>query len=257
MKIVTVPCSFDNYGYLVICEETGEAAVVDPGEFYPISKEIEREGVQLRALYCTHHHADHIGGLEDLLGEFPGLPVYGHESDKRRIPGMNRSLTDGSTIRVGNIAGQVIHTPGHTSGSVCYLFEDALFTGDTLFSSGCGRLFEGSPTQMFDALNKKIKILSPRTKVYFGHEYTVHNLKFAGFVEPDNESVRNRLELTVAKREKGLLTTPSTLEIECATNPFLRCAEKGVIDSVAEKFVGEALDPLAIFTALRRLRDNF
>lgn len=257
MKIVTVPCSFDNYGYLVICEETGEAAVVDPAEFYPVSREIERAGVQLRAVYCTHHHADHIGGLEDLLGEFPGLRVYGHERDKRRIPGMNSSLADGSKIHVGNIEGRVMHTPGHTIGSVCYLFDDALFTGDTLFSSGCGRLFEGSPTQMYDALNRRIKSLPPQTRVYFGHEYTVHNLKFAGFVEPDNELVRDRFASTVAKREKGLLTTPSTLEIECATNPFLRCAEKGIIHSVAEKFVGEALDPLAIFTALRRLRDTF
>lgn len=257
MKIVVLPCSFDNYGYLIICEETGDAAVVDPAEYYPLSREIERAGVHLQAIYCTHHHADHIGGLEDLLGEFPGLPVYGHESDKRRIPGMNRSLTDGSKIRVGNIEGRVMHTPGHTTGSLCYLVEDALFTGDTLFGAGCGRLFEGSPKQMYDALNFRIKPLPPQTKVYFGHEYTVHNLKFASFVESNNESVSKRLGLTAAQRGKGLLTTPSTLKVECETNPFLRCEEKGVIGSMAEKIIGEVLDPVSVFTALRRLKDNF
>ncbi len=257
MKIVSVPCSFDNYGYLIICEDTGDAAIVDPAEFYPISCEIERTGVNLRAIYCTHHHADHIGGLADLLGEFPRLSVYGHEGDKRRIPGMNRSLADGSTIRVGNIKGRVLHTPGHTTGSLCYLFDDALFSGDTLFGAGCGRLFEGSPKQMYDALNVKIKALPLQTNVYFGHEYTAQNLKFARFVEPGNDAVSKRLELTVTQRGKGLLTTPSTIQVECETNPFLRCEEPGVVRSVDEKLIGEALDPVSVFTALRRLKDSF
>ncbi|WP_167496340.1 hydroxyacylglutathione hydrolase [Desulfopila sp. IMCC35006] len=257
MQIVSIPCSFDNYSYLIICEETGAAAIIDPAEYYPVSQAIERLGVRLQAVYCTHHHADHIGGLEDLRDEFPGLPVYGHESDKRRIPGMNSLLTDGSNIHVGDIAGQVLHTPGHTTGSLCYLLEDALFTGDTLFGSGCGRLFEGSPKQMYEALNKRIKSLPAETKVYFGHEYTVHNLKFAAFVEPENQAVGKRLAQIIALREKGQPTTPSTLQIEGHTNPFLRCAEKNIIDSVAAKCIGEALDPLSIFTALRRLRDSF
>lgn len=257
MKIVAIPCSFDNYSYLIICEETGEAAVVDPAEFYPLSLEIEKTGVRLQAIYCTHHHADHIGGLENLLEEYPGVAVYGHESDKRRIPGMNHSLTDGSKIYIGNIVGQVMHTPGHTVGSLCYLLEDALFTGDTLFGGGCGRLFEGSPKQMYDALNGRIKTLPGQTKVYFGHEYTLQNLKFAEFVEPGNEAVTRRLQQTTVQRDRGQLTTPSNLELECQTNPFLRCAKEGVVRTVAEKFIGEAGDPLAVFTALRRLKDSF
>ncbi|GAB6191020.1 hydroxyacylglutathione hydrolase [Desulfocastanea catecholica] len=257
MKIVAIPCSFDNYSYLILCEETGEAAIVDPAEFYPLSREIEKTGVRLQAIYCTHHHADHIGGLEDLLGEFPGIAVYGHESDKRRIPGMNHSLTDGSKISIGTVTGQVMHTPGHTSGSLCYLVEDALFTGDTLFGGGCGRLFEGSPKQMYDALNGRIKPLPGQTKIYFGHEYTLQNLKFAHFVEPGNEAVARRLRQTTVQRDQGQLTTPSNLELERHTNPFLRCAEEGLVRTVAEKCIGEAGDPLAIFTALRRLKDSF
>ena len=257
MKIITIPCSFDNYSYLIICEETGEAAVVDPAEYYPVSQEIQRAGVRLMAVYCTHHHADHVGGLADLRAEFAGLEIYGHESDSRRIPGMNRPLTDGSKIRIGKISGQVLHTPGHTLGGICYLIEDVLFTGDTLFGSGCGRLFEGSPKQMYDVLYNKIKPLPQPTKIYFGHEYTVHNLKFASFVEPDNQAVVSRLQQATQKREKGQLTTPSTLQLECATNPFLRCAEPGIVKTVREKGMEEALDPLSIFTALRRLRDSF
>ncbi|MGB3209165.1 MAG: hydroxyacylglutathione hydrolase [Desulforhopalus sp.] len=257
MKIVSVPCSFDNYAYLLICEETGAAAIVDPAEFYPVFCEIERSGVRLEAIFCTHHHADHIGGLEDMLGEFPQLSVYGHEGDIHRIPGMNRSLTDGEMIGFGNIEGRVMHTPGHTTGSICYLIEDALFTGDTLFSGGCGRLFEGSPQQMYDALNVRIKSLPPETKVYFGHEYTASNLKFASFVEPDNQSVKKRLEQVAVLREKGEPTSPSSISIECETNPFLRCQEKGILRSVAEKFIGEKLDPISVFSALRQCKDNF
>lgn len=257
MKIVTLPCSFDNYAYLVICEETGEAAIVDPAEFYPLFCEIESSGVRLKSIYCTHHHADHIGGLEDLLGEFPGLNVYGHESDKRRIRGMNCLLTDGDTFQIGNIEGRVMHTPGHTSGSLCYLAQDCLFTGDTLFGAGCGRLFEGTPTQMYHGLNTRIKSLPPETRMYFGHEYTAHNLKFANFVEPGNQKVTRRLEQVTRQREKEEVTTPSTLAIECDTNPFLRCEEDGVVKMVGEKFVGENLDPISVFAALRRLKDSF
>ena len=257
MKIVTLPCSFDNYAYLVICEETGVAAVIDPAEYYPVSCAVASEGVKLQVVCCTHHHADHIGGLEDLLEEFPGLDVYGHEKDRRRIRGLNVPLAGGSSVRFGQLKGQVLYTPGHTAGSICYLFGEHLFTGDTLFGAGCGRLFEGSPKQMYDALNGIVDDLPSSTRVHFGHEYTAHNLKFAQFVEPGNEAITARLDLVKGQRAKGQPTSPSTLATEKATNPFLRCAEKEVIATVAEKFFGEDLDPLSIFTALRRLKDAF
>ncbi len=257
MKIVTLPCSFDNYSYLIICEETGTAAVIDPAEYYPISCAVAAAGVVLRAVYCTHHHADHIGGLDDLREEFPGLDIFGHEGDRRRIHGFNSPLAGGSTVRIGNIEGQVLHTPGHTSGSICYLFGEELFTGDTLFGAGCGRLFEGSPKQMHDALTGLVETLPPATRVYFGHEYTAHNLKFARFVEPGNKAVATRQELVDRQRANGQATTPSTLATEVATNPFLRCREKEIVGTVAEKIFGEDLDPLSVFTALRRLKDVF
>ncbi len=258
MKIITIPCSFDNYAYLLICEETGDAAIVDPAEYYPIYSEIERSGVRLQSIYCTHHHADHIGGLDEMLSEFPDVSVYGHESDKQRIRRMNRSLAEGEQIQIGKILGKVMHTPGHTSGSLCFMIEDALFTGDTLFSGGCGRLFEGTPKQMYDALNCRIKLLPSETKVYFGHEYTLQNLKFARFIEPGNGAVNERLNQLLNHSGSALLpTTPSTIQIECETNPFLRCEEEGVVRSIAEKFAGEALDAVSVFTALRRLKNSF
>ena len=257
MKIISLPCSFDNYSYLLICEETGIAAVVDPAEYYPISCAVADAGVSLRAILCTHHHADHIGGLDDLLEEFSGVDVYGHAGDKRRIHGLNSPVAEGATVQIGRNMGRVLYTPGHTAGSICYLFGEELFTGDTLFGAGCGRLFEGTPKQMHDALDTIAHSLPPATRIHFGHEYTAHNLKFAHFVEPGNAAVAARQELVDRQRTAGQPTTPSTLADEAATNPFLRCREQGIVDTVAQRFFGEDLDPLSVFTALRRLRDVF
>lgn len=256
MKVIALPCSFDNYAYLIICEETSTAAVVDPAEYYPVYCALEEHGVRLVKVLCTHHHADHIGGLEDLATEINGLEIYGHYKDRKRITRLTTAANDGDRVVFGNLSGEMLHTPGHTSGSSCYLFGDQLFTGDTLFGAGCGRLFEGSPAQMFASLNR-LRDLPPETTVWFGHEYTAHNLKFAQFVDPGNEAVVKRMSAVSTRRDHGAPTTPSTLRLECATNPFLRCEKEGIRNSVAAKFFGEPLDPLSVFTALRKLKDSY
>jgi hydroxyacylglutathione hydrolase len=257
MKVIIIPNSFDNYAYLIICEKSGEAAVLDPGEFYPVYRELEKHEIRLRSVYCTHHHGDHIGGLGELRDKFDGLTICGSAEDAGRIPGMNRSLTEKSEVCVGEIAGQVLTTPGHTKGSICYSFNGHLFTGDTLFGGGCGRLFEGTPLQMYESLNVKIKKLPMETKIYFGHEYTAQNLKFARFVEPDNMEIETRLKEISSKQSSSQITTPSSMQLECATNPFLRCGEEGVIKKAVEKFQVDPLDLLAVFTAIRRMKDKY
>ena len=257
MKVITIPYSFDNYAYLIICEKTGDAAVVDPGEYYPVYRELKKHEIQLKAVFCTHHHGDHIGGLRELCDEFDGIAIYGSAEDSGRIPGMNFPLTEKSTVSIGEITGQVLATPGHTRGSICYSFKDHLFTGDTLFGGGCGRLFEGTALDMYESLNGKLRKLPKETKVYFGHEYTSQNLKFARFVEPGNIAIAQRLAEIDNKQGTPLMTTPSTMQLECATNPFLRCEEEGVAQKAAEQSHVDPLDPLAVFTVIRKMKDSF
>lgn len=257
MKISILPCSFDNYSYLVVCEQTGLAAVVDPTEAYPVLREAGQGGVELTAVLCTHHHGDHIGGLEDLLAELPDLEVYGHSSDQDRIPEITHPLADGTSLAVGELAVEVMHTPGHTDGSLVYVVGDNLFTGDTLFGAGCGRLFEGTAEQMQASLNRIVSNRSPEAKLYFGHEYTLHNLRFAREVEPENEAVARRLADVTAQRAEGMASCPSTLGEELATNPFLRCSSQ-VLSARLQQLTGvRSGSAVEVFAALRLLRNNF
>ncbi len=245
MKVITVPCSFDNYAYILLCEVTGKAAVIDPSEAYPVIMAAEKAGGELVAVLCTHHHADHVGDLEYLLEEIPAIEVCCHESDEMRIHGANRLLDNGDRFSLGNLEVTVYHTPGHTSGSVVYQVDDALFTGDTLFGAGCGRLFEGTPQEMYGSLNR-LKELPEICKIYFGHEYTQQNLTFAMSVEPDNEAIQARFQ-DLEKMEGIVCSTPSTLELEIATNPFMRC----------DQFILPGCNsPLEVFTRLRKLKDK-
>ncbi|MBB5020970.1 hydroxyacylglutathione hydrolase [Desulfurispira natronophila] len=256
MNVVTLPCLNDNYTYLICCPETNQAAAVDPGDSSVVLPEVKKRGLQLTTILCTHHHADHIGGLDVILSACNHVEVCGHVSDSGRIPGQNRFLKDSDALQVGSLRGKVIHTPGHTSGCVVYHFNDAVFTGDTLFSGGCGRLFEGSALQMHYSLNIKLSQLPDNTSVYFGHEYTANNLRYALEIDPSNVQLQH-YDSQVKNNKTS--TTPSTMRRERAINPFLRCHEESLKELVALKLhkPKQFCTPEEVFAVIREGKDNF
>jgi hydroxyacylglutathione hydrolase len=255
MKIHQIPLLRDNYGYLVVCEKTNRAAIIDPSEAGPVLRRVNEQKVDLLAILNTHHHRDHTGGNEGLLAE-RRLEVFGHKSDRERIPGLTRTVDDGDEIQIGELVGEVLFIPGHTTGHVAYLFDDALFCGDTLFTAGCGRLFEGTPQQMHASLSKLMG-LREETKIYCGHEYTENNLRFALTVEPKNPKLASRYERVQAQRARGMPTVPGVLEEEKQTNPFLRWDSREIQETLRTKAPDQPRDPVAIFASLRKLKDAF
>jgi hydroxyacylglutathione hydrolase len=211
MRVISVPVLKDNFSYLII--EGGYAAVVDPGECPPVESALQKEGVTLGAIWLTHHHWDHVGGVDGLAK--PGVEVIAHESDASRAPKVTRTVKDGDTVDLGSLKATIIHNPGHTLGAISYLIDGCVFTGDTLFGGGCGRVFEGTMEMMHASL-QRLAALPTDTRVYFGHEYTASNLEFAAHVEPDNVEVATRARALPSP------STPSTIALERATNPFLR-----------------------------------
>ncbi len=257
MEVIPIPCLKDNYAYLLICPDTREAAVVDPSEADPVRDAIRQHQVKLVAIFNTHHHWDHVGGNEALFAEFPELRVYGHASDQGRIPQQTEFLEEGGTVTFGNQSGTITHNPGHTTGAISYIIGDSVFTGDTLFAGGCGRLFEGTPEQMHRSLNKQIGSLPDSTRVWFGHEYTARNLEFALQVEPGNTTVRRKLAEVHTLRNAGRYTTPSTLRSERETNPFMRCSSPEIRERVLQEDPGNDLSEVAVLRVLRSLKDQF
>jgi hydroxyacylglutathione hydrolase len=255
MKIVQIPLLRDNYGYLIICPKTNTAAIVDPSEAAPVERRVEQEKGTLTAILNTHHHRDHTGGNGELLAG-GNLEVYGHKSDQARIPGWTRGIDEGDEVRIGDLRGNVLFIPGHTTGHVAYLFGNNLFCGDTLFTAGCGRLFEGTAAQMHGSL-KKLMALPDDTKVYCGHEYTESNLRFALTLEPKNHKLVSRFERAQALRARGVSTVPSTLEEEKQTNPFLRWDSKEIQTNLQMSSPDLRLDPISIFAEIRKLKDAF
>lgn len=263
MRVVPVPCLSDNYAYLVICRARGVAAIVDPGEAAPVLAAVAAEGVTLTAVWATHHHPDHVGGVSALVAAVPGLEVVAHAHDRARVPAATRTVEDGDTVTLGQLGARVFYNPGHTLGAISYLVTGpadhpgALFTGDTLFGAGCGRLFEGDAAMMAGSLDR-LAALPPEVLVYFGHEYTVANLRFAAAVEPDEPAVAARAAHAAARRADGLPTTPSTIGLERATNPFVRGRVPAVIAAAQaqEPDLGGD-DPAAVFATLRRWKDRF
>ena len=233
LRIERIPTFGDNYTYLLICDATGEAAVVDAPEEQPVVDRIEATGAKITKILSTHHHPDHSMANPKLAEKY-GAPVYGHVSDEGRLPGMTNGLEEGDSIRVGNETARILFIPAHTSGHIAYVFDDAkaIFSGDTLFAGGCGRLFEGTPEMMYTALVEKLGTLPDDYRVYCGHEYTESNLVFAAHIEPDNAAVAEKLERVKQIRSHAApdwhdatpaeMTIPSTLGEERATNPFLR-----------------------------------
>lgn len=243
----------DNY---IWCLRRGiNAAVVDPGDAGPVFDHLRAEGLQLTAILNTHHHADHVGGNADLLSKY-NVPVFGpaHES----IPGVTRKLSEGDEIEVPGIGVRlrVLDIPGHTSGHIAFHGDGVLFCGDTLFSCGCGRLFEGTPAQMHASLSK-LAGLHPEILVYCGHEYTLANLHFADAAEPGNSALAERRIAARAALDRGKPTLPSTIAVERATNPFLRVNETALVNS-ASHFAGRTLtNAVEVFAALRKWKDGF
>lgn len=254
MKIKLVPALDDNYMYLLIDEKTGACAAVDPVEPEKIMTACKDEGVKVSAVLTTHHHWDHAGGNEQLLKLIAEpIPVYGGDN---RIGGLTKKVGHNDTFQIGSLNIQCLFTPCHTSGHICYNVtgdgaEPAVFTGDTLFSGGCGRFFEGDPSQMYKALVGILSKLPSNTKVFCGHEYTVNNLKYALHAEPDNEDMKAKLSWAQDQRSKGLPTIPSTIAEEMKINPFMR-----VGSSNAQKHTGKT-DPIEAMRFLRQEKDSF
>ncbi|MCB9996451.1 MAG: hydroxyacylglutathione hydrolase [Rhodospirillales bacterium] len=221
MKIELIPLLQDNYAYLLI-DGSGTVAVIDPSEAAPVQDLLESRGLTLDMIINTHHHGDHTGGNAALKKAY-GCKVYAPEADAYRISTLDSGLKDGDTLNLGQSSAQVFATPGHTNGHIClYFAEDkALFCGDTLFGLGCGRLFEGTPEQMWESLSK-IMALPDDTDIYCGHEYTLENGTFCLDIDPDNTDLQQRMADVRSAREQNLPTIPFTLALEKKTSPFLR-----------------------------------
>ena len=239
MKIEIIKCLQDNYSYILINEKNHEACVIDPSESKPIIKYVEKNEIKLKFILNTHHHYDHVGGNKDLKKKY-GCKVVGFEGDKYRIPEIDILLKDKETWTEDKFIAQIYHIPGHTSGHICFYFknEKILFTGDTLFSLGCGRIFEGTYEQMFKSLSI-IKSFPAETKIYCGHEHTLNNSKFCIKNDKSNSSLKNKIKEIKIRLANGEPTIPSNLEDELKCNIFLKAKD------------------LATFTKLRDLKDNF
>lgn len=256
ITVTALPAFTDNYLWLL--ERDGHAAVVDPGDASVVSMALASRGLVLDAILITHHHPDHIGGLAALAAE-TGAMVYGPRAESATIKGLTVLLGDGDQVRLTNldVSLEVLAVPGHTLGHIAY-FEPQqrlLFCGDTLFVGGCGRLFEGTPTQMHDSL-ARLANLPDDTAVYCAHEYTLSNYDFIASVDPDNAAVAREFARLQALRAEGLATVPGTIAGERALNPFLRSAEPGLAAAMTAQTGQPMADSVDVFTALRRLKDR-
>ena len=239
MKIEIIPCLKDNYSYLIIDEKKNIACVVDPSESVPIIRYLNDNKIDLKFILNTHHHYDHVGGNKELKKKY-GAKIIGYKGDKDRIPAIDILVDDQEIWEEENFKAKIIYIPGHTLGHICFYFYDnkSVFTGDTLFSLGCGRIFEGTYSQMYESL-KKLKELPTDTKIFCGHEYTLNNSKFCMTHDPNNKNLKNKITEITKKIQNQLPTIPSTIKEELECNVFLRAKN------------------IKTFSKLRDLKDNF
>ena len=255
LDITPVPAFSDNYIWVLRDAASPGAAVVDPGDEEPVLEFLTARGLGLAAILVTHLHGDHTGGVRELLASYPEIPVFGPAHE--RIPGRTHPLGEGDRIEVpgAGLSLGVMDVPGHTSGHIAYQTDGALFCGDTLFAAGCGRVFSGTLGDLHRSL-RRIASLPPATRIYCAHEYTLENLGFAKWVEPESAAIKRREADDRRLRDAGQPTLPSTLELELATNPFLRTQEPAV-RRAAETYAGRPLTTDAeVFAALRTWKDR-
>ena len=239
MEVKIIPCLSDNYSYLIFDKDKKIACVIDPSEARPVIEAVNKLDLDLKYILNTHHHYDHVGGNKKLKEEYDAK-VIGYKEDQNRIPEIDILVEDGQIWSKHNFEIKIFHVPGHTSGHVCYYLakNKIVFTGDTLFSLGCGRIFEGTNEQMFNSLNI-IKNLPPETEVYCGHEYTLQNSKFCVEHDANNLKLKNKIKIIKEKIQKGHPTVPSKIKDEIECNIFLKAVS------------------LDVFSKLRDLKDNF
>jgi hydroxyacylglutathione hydrolase len=253
LTIHQVPCLRDNYAYLLHCPETGATGALDPSEAEPVLKAAAGSGWRITHVLNTHHHWDHVGGNGGIKAA-TGARVIGPEPDRNRIPDLDETVAEGRPFRLGNAEATIFFIPGHTKGHMAFWFpeSEALFCGDTLFTLGCGRLFEGTPEQMWTSLGK-LRRLPGETNVYCGHEYTEANARFACAIDKDNAALAERAERVRRARAEGRSTVPASMAEERATNPFLRADDPKLATAVGMP----GAEPVQVFAEIRRRKDNF
>ncbi len=256
MRVILIPALADNYIFLLHEPQENIAAVVDPAVAEPVLQQLRSLDARLVAIFNTHHHHDHVGGNQQLIQQYDDVVVYGGAEDRGRIPRQQVFLQEGDRVTFGDRTGVVFFVPGHTRAHIAYYFPGNttepgdLFCGDTLFAGGCGRLFEGSPTQMVESLTK-LQALPDDTRVWCAHEYTLNNLKFALTVDGDNADLQARFAEVKSTRSRNLATIPSTLGLEKRTNPFLRWNQPTLQAAVKSN------EPVQTFARLRGMKDRF
>lgn len=258
MAVTIVPQLSDNFAYLVSDDASKQCAVVDCAEAGKVLNEVKRLGLKLAAVLTTHWHPDHSGGNEDLVRAVPGLIVYGARAEGGRIPTLTNPVDDGDRVPIGSLQATVIGIPAHTNGHVAYYFPQlkSVFTGDTLFVGGCGRVFEGKAATMVQSL-QRLAALPDDTKVYCGHEYTEKNLRFALTLEPGNQALKAKYEWVKKTLAEGKWSVPSTIADEKRTNPFLRCDSPELRETMKRLDPSIGDHPVAVFAKVRELKDRF